>query len=56
VPLPPATIRIVPPENAMNEWRRDYETMRETMIYGESLPFNELIKSLMRLNEAINAL
>jgi predicted nucleotidyltransferase component of viral defense system len=54
--LSPATIQIIPPENAINEWRRDYEAMRETMIYGESLPFNDLIDQIEQLNEKINQL
>jgi len=39
---------------AINEWRRDYETMRETMIYGESLSFDKLIERIKQLNETIN--
>ena len=54
--LSPATIRIIPPETEKNEWRRDYETMRETMIYGDSLPFDKLINKLKQLNERINNL
>jgi len=54
--LSPSTINIMPPENVINEWRRDYEIMRETMIYGESLPFNILIDRLKQLNERINVL
>jgi predicted nucleotidyltransferase component of viral defense system len=54
--LAPATIQIIPPETVINEWRRDYETMRETMIYGDSLPFDKLIDKLKQLNEKINSL
>ena len=48
------TICIVPPDNANAQWRKDYETMRETMIYGNSLPFDELINKIKELNEKIN--
>ena len=54
--LSPATIRIIPPDTAIKEWRRDYETMRETMIYDDSLPFDKLISKLKQLNERINNL
>lgn len=54
--LAPATIKIIPLENIINKWRRDYETMRETMIYGESLPFDKLIVKIKELNERINML
>ena len=52
--LSPETIHIIPHENAIADWRKDYETMRETMIYGNSLPFDELINKMKELNEKIN--
>jgi predicted nucleotidyltransferase component of viral defense system len=52
--LAPQTIKIIPPDNIIPLWKTDYETMRETMIYGESLPFNKLIDSIKQLNEKIN--
>ena len=52
--LQPATIRIVPPKNIVEEWKKDYEVMQETMIYGESLPFSMLIDKIRKLNERIN--
>ena len=52
--LAPKTIKIVPPDNIISEWKEDYETMRETMIYGESLPFNKLIDKIKQLNDRIN--
>jgi len=30
------------------------ETMQRTMIYGNSLPFDKLIKKIKQLNERIN--
>jgi len=50
------TIKILPPESVISEWRHDYETMRNTMIYGESLPFDKLIERMKQLNETINRL
>jgi predicted nucleotidyltransferase component of viral defense system len=52
--LAPKTIKIVPPDNIISEWKEDYETMRETMIYGKTLPFNKLIDKIKQLNERIN--
>ncbi len=52
--LSPQYINIIPPESTINDWRKDYETMRETMIYGDSLSFNKLIDRITQLNERIN--
>jgi predicted nucleotidyltransferase component of viral defense system len=46
--LAPQTIKIIPPDNIISLWKTDYETMRETMIYGESLSFNKLIDRIKR--------
>jgi hypothetical protein len=52
--LAPKTIKIVPPDTIIDLWKADYETMRETMIYGNSLPFNKLIEKIKQLNEKTN--
>ena len=52
--LAPKTINIIPSENIIAQWQQDYEIMRETMIYGESLPFNKLIDKIKQLNDQIN--
>lgn len=52
--LVPQMIKIIPPENVIDLWEADYETMRRTMIYGESLPFDKLINKIKQLNEKIN--
>ncbi|MDR1525594.1 MAG: nucleotidyl transferase AbiEii/AbiGii toxin family protein [Tannerella sp.] len=52
--LAPKTIKIVPPDFIISEWQQNYETMRETMIYGESLPFNKLMEKIKKLNKKIN--
>jgi predicted nucleotidyltransferase component of viral defense system len=52
--LAPKTINIVPPDNIIDLWKADYETMQQTMIYGESLSFSKLIDKIKRLNERIN--
>ena len=47
------TINIVPPENIIDLWKIDYETMQRTMIYGNSLPFEKMIDKIKILNEKI---
>ena len=54
--LKPQNISIIPPDFIIAQWQQDYETMRETMIYGESSPFNELIDKIKQLNEQINGI
>ena len=54
--LSPETICIIPPKNVIVQWQKDYETMRETMIYGTSLPFDKLMDRIKLLNEKINCL
>ena len=54
--LAPATLNIIPPREMYAQWQQDYETMRETMIYGSSLPFNKLIDKIQQLNKRINDL
>ncbi|GHT51816.1 hypothetical protein AGMMS49982_10290 [Bacteroidia bacterium] len=52
--LAPKTINIIPPENIIDLWKGDYETMQRTMIYGNSLPFEKLIEKMKQLNKKIN--
>ena len=52
--LAPRTVKIIPPDNIITLWKADYETMQETMIYGESLSFNKLIDRIKQLNRKIN--
>lgn len=52
----PATIRFLPPETLLKDWEADYKAMRESMFYGESLSFDELIGRLIILQTRINGL
>lgn len=49
--LSPQTISFVPPAEIMPSWEGDYATMQQSMIYGESLPFDKLIERITELNE-----
>ena len=54
--LLPQTLSIVPPANIQDLWRQDYRDMQESMIYGESPTFDQLIEKLKVLNAHINCL
>lgn len=54
--LRPQTLSIVPPADVMELWRKDYEMMQESMIYGDSLPFDKLIEKIRDLNDKINSM
>lgn len=47
----PEKINFVPPIFILDSWRRDYEIMQSGMIYGQSLPFGQLIERIKELNE-----
>jgi len=40
---------IIPPEDFIKQYQDDYAEMRNSMIYGESLPFSELVDKLQKL-------
>ena len=54
--LMPQTIDIIPPNTVMAQWAGDYRSMQESMIFGKSLSFDELMRRIKILNERINAL
>lgn len=47
----PDRIQICPPDNLLPEWRADYEAMQKSFIYGNSLPFDDLIDRIRILQE-----
>ncbi len=47
------TIMFIQPESVMELYRKDYETMQEQMIYGESITFDRLIERLKALQDKI---
>ncbi len=50
----PENIKFVPPDTIIKKWEDDYNQMKDSMIYGQSLDFNELIKRLNELQKRIN--
>ena len=45
----PGTVNFIPPDAQKSVWEADYKAMQENMIYGESLPFRELMERLIEL-------
>ncbi|MCL2074258.1 MAG: nucleotidyl transferase AbiEii/AbiGii toxin family protein [Marinilabiliaceae bacterium] len=43
----------IPPDSVIKDWQQDYDTMQNTMIYGNSLTFNELIDRIKQLEKRI---
>lgn len=54
--LLPQTLSIVPQGEIREQWKEDYKVMQETMIYGDSLSFDELIIKIQALNDRIRQL
>jgi Nucleotidyl transferase AbiEii toxin, Type IV TA system len=52
----PDKINPLPPDNIIAAWKKDYEQMQQSMIYGQSIPFDILLQRIMLLKEKINAL
>jgi predicted nucleotidyltransferase component of viral defense system len=44
-------ICLIPPPQAINDWRQDYEKMQNTLIYGASPSFDKLVKRMEELQE-----
>ena len=45
----PNRIDFVPPDSILKEYEKDYKRMQESMIYGDSLPFKDLIIQITEL-------
>lgn len=52
----PDKIAFIPPDAHISGWEADYNLMRESMIYGDTLPFIKLIEKLKTLQTRINKL
>lgn len=53
----PQTLDPIPPESIISEWEKDYNIMRDTMIYEQNPPtFEELLDSVSKLKSQINGL
>lgn len=52
----PKTLNPIPPDKILGDWEKDYKAMQEAMIYGESLPFEQLIERMKELKQRINGI
>ena len=52
----PKSINPIPPNHLLDAWRKDYTTMQEQMIYGDSPSFDEMLASIKTLVDKINNL
>lgn len=50
----PSKISILPPEELVKDYERDYDAMTNFMIYGNPLKFNLLMKRILELQTRIN--
>jgi hypothetical protein len=49
-------INLIPPENAIGDWEKDYKIMQESMLYNPSLSFDKLMNRIKELNGIINSM
>ena len=54
--LYPEHLSLEIPSNVLDLWRKDYEPMQRTMIYGQSVTFDELLAEIRQLNIRIREL
>ena len=51
----PANIQIVPSDELMSAYEADYNEMKESFIYGQSLTFVDMMKRIRALQELFRA-
>jgi hypothetical protein len=47
-------LNIIPPDKIIDTWEKDYNDMKESMIYGDKPTFNKLMTEISEINSAIN--
>ena len=47
-------IRLLPPDEVIDDWRNDYKDMRSSMIYGEKPAFEELMRKMAELENTFH--
>ncbi len=52
----PKSINIVPPDETIKDWEKDYKTMQESMFYGSTISFEKLIERITELNTRIKTM
>lgn len=51
----PPNLNFIPPDKVIAEWERDYKEMQESMFYGSTDKFEDLISKLRLLQKRINS-
>lgn len=54
--LRPGSLRLLPAVERQQDWKRDYEAMRETMFFGEPPQFDEILEVVGEFERRFNAL
>ena len=52
--LRPGALRLVPLADQIQEWRRDYDSMRQEMFFGEVPAFDEMIRVVGEFERQFN--
>ncbi|RLD87102.1 MAG: nucleotidyl transferase AbiEii/AbiGii toxin family protein [Bacteroidetes bacterium] len=52
----PQTINLIPPDKLLKDWENDYKKLNESMVYGDILPWEELLGRIRELMGRINKL
>lgn len=47
-------IRLLSPDEVIDDWRNDYKDMRSSMIYGEKPAFEELMRKMAELENTFH--
>ena len=47
-------IKLLPPDNVVDDWRNDYKDMQSSMIYGEKPSFEELMRKMAELENTFH--
>lgn len=55
VSFTPGSLRIVPPDDRLALWRRDYDAMRESMFFGDAPEFAEILAVVSRFENDFNS-
>ncbi len=53
--LRPGTLQLMPNRSQMTDWQRDYDSMRETMFFGDAPEFLEILMQIGEFEQRFNA-
>lgn len=52
--LNPGSLRLIPPDHYLSDWRADYNDMQSEMFYGEVPPFDDVLRAIEEFQAAFN--